>query len=108
MNHPISLPSGYVYIRLEDRKKPLSISDGVSPVERQELMKVVAEDPDHLEARLRLANVLEEAGEKAEALEIVTDGMPTLQIIPLQTGIDDSTSSSSSTRSRIQIPAPSL
>jgi hypothetical protein len=92
MNHPISLPSGYVYIRLEDRKKPLSISDGVSPVE----------------ARLRLANVLEEAGEKAEALEIVTDGMPTLQIIPLQTGIDDSTSSSSSTRSRIQIPAPSL
>jgi thioredoxin-like negative regulator of GroEL len=39
-------------------------------------MKVVAEDPDHLEARLRLANVLEEAGEKAEALEIVTDGMP--------------------------------
>jgi hypothetical protein len=28
-----------------------------------------------LEARLRLANVLEETGEKAEALEIVTDGM---------------------------------
>jgi thioredoxin-like negative regulator of GroEL len=39
-------------------------------------MKVVAEDPDHLEARLRLANVLEETGDKAEALEIVTDGMP--------------------------------
>ena len=39
------------------------------------LIIVVAEDPDHLEARLRLANVLEETGEKAEALEIVTDGM---------------------------------
>jgi thioredoxin-like negative regulator of GroEL len=35
---------------------------------------VVAEDADHLEARLRLANVLEEMGKKAEALEIVTDG----------------------------------
>jgi len=39
---------------------------------------VAAEDPDHLEARLRLANVLEEQGKKAEALEIVTDGMFTL------------------------------
>ena len=39
-------------------------------------MIVVAEDPDHLEARLRLANVLEEDGQKAEALEIVTDGTP--------------------------------
>jgi thioredoxin-like negative regulator of GroEL len=37
-------------------------------------MIVAAEDPDHLEARLRLANVLEEQGNKAEALEIVTDG----------------------------------
>jgi hypothetical protein len=69
---------------------------------------VVAEDPDHLEARLRLANVLEETGEKAEALEIVTDGMPTLQMTTLQTEVDDSTSSSSSTRSRIQIPAQSI
>jgi general transcription factor 3C polypeptide 3 (transcription factor C subunit 4) len=39
---------------------------------------VAAEDPDHLEARLRLANVLEEQGKKAEALEIVTEGMSTL------------------------------
>jgi len=79
MNLPISLRLGSVYIKLEDRKKPWSISDGVSLYrEREALMKVVAEDPDHLEARLRLANLLEEDGQKAEALEIVTDGMPTL------------------------------
>jgi hypothetical protein len=72
------------------------------------LIVVVAEDPDHLEARLRLANVLEETGDKAEALEIVTDGMPTLQMTTVQTEVDDSPPSSSSTRSRIQIPAPSL
>lgn len=35
---------------------------------------VINEDEDHLEARLRLANVLEEQGHKAEALEIVTEG----------------------------------
>ena len=35
---------------------------------------VIAEDEDHLEARLRLANVLEEQGHKAEALDIVTEG----------------------------------
>jgi hypothetical protein len=31
MSLPISLPSESVYIRLEDRKRPWSISDGVSP-----------------------------------------------------------------------------
>jgi hypothetical protein len=72
------------------------------------LIVVVAEDPDHLEARLRLANVLEETGEKAEALEIVTDGKSALQMTTLQTGIDDSTPSSSTTRTNVPIPAPSI
>jgi hypothetical protein len=68
-------------------------------------MIVVAEDPDHLEARLRLANVLEETGDKAEALEIVTDGKSALQMITLQTGIDDSTPPSCTTRPILEIPA---
>jgi hypothetical protein len=71
-------------------------------------MIVVAEDPDHLEARLRLANVLEEDGQKAEALEIVTDGKSALQTTTLQTEVDDSTPSSSSTGSDVKIPASSF
>jgi hypothetical protein len=66
-------------------------------------MIVVAEDPDHLEARLRLANVLEEKGDNAEALEIVTDGRPYSP-----NGADNSTPSTSTTRSSIQIPAQSV
>jgi hypothetical protein len=46
---------------------------------------VAAEDPDHLEARLRLANVLEDQGKKAEALEIVTDGTYFFVILPVPT-----------------------
>lgn len=35
---------------------------------------MIKQDPDHLEARVRLANVLEDMGKQAEALEIITDG----------------------------------
>jgi general transcription factor 3C polypeptide 3 (transcription factor C subunit 4) len=35
---------------------------------------VVSQQPDNLEARLRLANVLDDTGHKAEALEIVSEG----------------------------------
>jgi len=38
-------------------------------------------NPSNLEARLRLANVLEETGQKAEALEIVSDGVFLLNCI---------------------------
>lgn len=69
-------------------------------------MAVAAEDPNHLEARLRLANVLEEQGKKAEALEIVTDGKFSW-LIP-RSGPDSSTSSTSSTRFRIPITTQSL
>jgi thioredoxin-like negative regulator of GroEL len=34
-------------------------------------------DPSHYDAQLRLANVLEDMGQKAEALEIVMNGMST-------------------------------
>lgn len=39
---------------------------------------VVSVDEENLEARLRLANILEETGQKGEALEIVTQGMAEL------------------------------
>lgn len=42
---------------------------------------MIAEDEEHLEARLRLANVLEEQGHKAEALDIVTEGMSLSHIL---------------------------
>jgi hypothetical protein len=35
---------------------------------------VVEVKPDHLEAKLRLANVLEDMGQKTEALELVSEG----------------------------------
>jgi thioredoxin-like negative regulator of GroEL len=35
----------------------------------------VSVDPSHYDAQLRLANVLEDMGQKAEALEIVMNGM---------------------------------
>lgn len=35
---------------------------------------VASEVPDNLEAKLRIANVLEDMGRKAEALDIVTEG----------------------------------
>jgi thioredoxin-like negative regulator of GroEL len=37
--------------------------------------EVVSVDPSHYDAQLRLANVLEDMGQKAEALEIVMNGM---------------------------------
>jgi hypothetical protein len=45
---------------------------------------VIAEDEEHLEARLRLANVLEEQGHKAEALDIVTEGMSRSRVPPFR------------------------
>ena len=36
---------------------------------------MVNEDEGHLEAQLRLANVLEEMGQKAEALEVLSAGV---------------------------------
>lgn len=36
---------------------------------------MASEVPDNLEAKLRIANVLEDMGRKAEALDIVTEGM---------------------------------
>ncbi|WRT64759.1 uncharacterized protein IL334_001693 [Kwoniella shivajii] len=42
--------------------------------EAQEALQwVVTSEPDHINARLRLANVLEDMGRKAEALELVSD-----------------------------------
>jgi hypothetical protein len=38
---------------------------------------VVSVDPSHYDAQLRLANVLEDMGQKAEALEIVMNGEST-------------------------------
>lgn len=35
---------------------------------------MASEVPDNLEAKLRIANVLEDMGRKAEALDIVTEG----------------------------------
>jgi general transcription factor 3C polypeptide 3 (transcription factor C subunit 4) len=38
------------------------------------LTQVVGQEPNNSEARLRLANVLDDMGQKAEALEIVSEG----------------------------------
>jgi general transcription factor 3C polypeptide 3 (transcription factor C subunit 4) len=43
---------------------------------------VVGQQPDNLEARLRLANVLDDTGHKAEALEIVSEGDRSLDPTP--------------------------